>query len=314
VPEGAPPVIAPGVPHYALWSPDGSRIAYVAPAPEGLTLFSGDIDGPLVSNPIVTGAPLFFAWSKGGRLAVHAGPELLLLDEALERRTTLTSSAIGFRTPAFSSDGGFIAYATPAPPGVAIMLAPVAEPVAPRELHRLPGGVALAFAPGSALLGVSLTRQPESGLFHELWLIDAVGESPPRRIHHGPFVASFWAPGGESVMLVVPGASGEGRYFPQTIGLDGSILGTGEGITPSPEYRVLLSFFDQYALSHSPWSPDGRAFVMAGRPPGDGVPSSLGDPTNYVIIWRPGRAVPLEVVCPGDAGFFGPMQPGMGGS
>ena len=33
---------------------------------------------------------------------------------------------------------------------------------------------------------------------------------------------------------------------------------------PSSETQIMLSFFDQYAYSHSPWSPDGKSLVVAG--------------------------------------------------
>ena len=33
---------------------------------------------------------------------------------------------------------------------------------------------------------------------------------------------------------------------------------------PSGEVFTMLSFFDQYAYSHSPWSPDGTRLVVAG--------------------------------------------------
>ena len=33
---------------------------------------------------------------------------------------------------------------------------------------------------------------------------------------------------------------------------------------PSGEVLMMLSFFDQYAYSHSPWSPDGTMLVVAG--------------------------------------------------
>ena len=33
---------------------------------------------------------------------------------------------------------------------------------------------------------------------------------------------------------------------------------------PSGEVFTMLSFFDQYAYSHSPWSPDSSRLVMAG--------------------------------------------------
>ena len=35
---------------------------------------------------------------------------------------------------------------------------------------------------------------------------------------------------------------------------------------PSGEFFTLLSFFDQYAYSHSPWSPDSSQLVVAGSP------------------------------------------------
>ena len=35
---------------------------------------------------------------------------------------------------------------------------------------------------------------------------------------------------------------------------------------PSGEFFTLLNFFDQYAYSHSPWSPDSSKLVIAGSP------------------------------------------------
>ena len=33
---------------------------------------------------------------------------------------------------------------------------------------------------------------------------------------------------------------------------------------PSADFLTMLSFFDQYAYSHSPWSPDSSSLVVAG--------------------------------------------------
>ena len=45
---------------------------------------------------------------------------------------------------------------------------------------------------------------------------------------------------------------------------DGSDMKRLFSFQPSGEVFVMLSFFDQYAYSHSPWSPDGKFLVVAG--------------------------------------------------
>ncbi len=72
---------------------------------------------------------------------------------------------------------------------------------------------------------------------------------------------------------------------------------------------MLLGFFDQYALSHHLWSPDGQSFLLAGRTAHDAVSGSFGEPIgDMVLAWRVGRNRPLEIVAPASIGFFPPPQ------
>ena len=123
-PLGGEAVIAPNVPHYALWSPGGDRLALVAQGRAGLTLFLSEADGPLIADPIQTGAPLFIAWSPDGRrLAVHAGVNLSVLELAEARASRpISADARGFRTPAFSDDGDLLAFATPDSAGEGVVV------------------------------------------------------------------------------------------------------------------------------------------------------------------------------------------------
>ena len=128
--EGHRQPIAPGVMHYAHWSPDGQRAVAVARSGGGLTLSllaapAADADAPTPDNPdptaawsanaLTDGAPMFCAWSPDGtQLAVHAGPQLVLFDPAgvAEPRRVLADQA-RFRTPAWSPDGEALYYAAP---------------------------------------------------------------------------------------------------------------------------------------------------------------------------------------------------------
>jgi hypothetical protein len=72
--------------------------------------------------------------------------------------------------------------------------------------------------------------------------------------------------------------------------------------------RTTLAFFDQYGLSHRPWSPDGSAFLLCGRIAGDGTSWSFSDRQNdYVLLWEPAVRAPLEVVATGEVAFFSPV-------
>ena len=72
-----PTAIAPRVPHYVLWSPDGSILSVVSRSDETLGLLCFRADGGAFGAE-VTGAPIFSSWSADSKLiVVHAGPRVL---------------------------------------------------------------------------------------------------------------------------------------------------------------------------------------------------------------------------------------------
>lgn len=303
---GVAPVIAPRIPHYLNWSPDGATLSFVAPAPGGLALYLSDADGAYSSDQVAEGAPVFSAWNSAGtQLAVHLGDEVFIHDVRTRQRTDVSSRALGFRTPAWV--GSRVYYGEPGESGV--------------ELHwkdsstgarggsgAFRGGVALAARPGTPAVAVAVAEEPESGVFNRLWLVDGDGDGARSLIHRGPFVSYFWDPTGASVALIVPTQIGDGRYAVWLRDPSGRFLAATEGFVPAPDYRMLLGFFDQYAHSHRLWSPDGGAFLAWGRLAGDAVAASFADssPRDYVLMWKPGGGLPVEQVVLADSGFFAP--------
>jgi TolB protein len=302
--RGAPPIIAPRVPHYVMWSPLGDTIAIAAAASEGITLYLSDAGGAYRSDAVATGAPLFSSWSAGGdQLAIHTGNDLFVYWPGSRRKEPVSSRAVGFRTPAWA--GSKVIYAEPAHSGVSLKVhdASSGEPL---ELPGFRGGVALVpcrARPG--LLAVAVAADANTGLFNELWLVDVEQGRTLEKLHSGPFVAAWWPPPGASLAVLVPTQSGDGQYRVHLVSLEGRMLATSDSFVPAQDFRTLLGFFDQYAQSHELWSPDGAALLLTGRLGGDAVAASFADgPRDYVMLWEARKGGRLEIVGRGDLAFF----------
>ena len=313
-PAGGDAVIAQNVPHYALWSPGGDLLALVAQGSAGLTLFLSEADGPLLADPIQTGAPLFLAWSPDGRrLAVHAGVNLSVLELAEARASRpISADARGFRTPAFSDDGELLAYSTPDATGDGVVLR-VASAAGDRNeaVHELPGGVALAFRPGTQTLTVAVTTHPASGAFDELWTMDLGAGGEPQLLLRRPFASVFWDPTGEKLAFIVPSTTGDATVSLHARTASGEFLGASPPFAPSPDYQTLAGFFDQYGRSHSLWAPDGSVFLAGGRLLTDSPAAAFSDGSHDAVFsWRPERGAPIERIGDGGIGFFPPPPTG----
>ena len=84
-----------------------------------------------------------------------------------------------------------------------------------------------------------------------------------RTIAEEQVLAFYWSPAGDKITWV--GLAPEERLFEWAVASR-----TGESVQrlfrfqPSSDVLIMLSFFDQYAYSHSPWSPDSTRLVVAG--------------------------------------------------
>lgn len=306
--EGVVPVIAPRVPHYIMWSPGGEHLAVVAQGEFGLQLEFVPPSDPGHRYVVETGAPIFGSWSPDGRsFASHIGRALTLfhLADGTVTRTSIEEKTAGFRTPIFTADGAHVLYAVAADPGVAVYAYAV-HTGERRELARFGGGVALS-ALGDGFVSVAVTRQPESGVFDGLWLLDPGAPHDRRLLARGPFASAFWSPTSDRVALLVPSQVGDGRYGLHVRDRDGHPIAASDAFVPSQDLRTLLGFWDQYALSHPLWSPDGSLLAVSGRLPTDAVSSSFGDPIGgYVLLWPPARREPFRSLTPGELAFFPP--------
>ncbi|MEP6872060.1 MAG: hypothetical protein ABI939_09470 [Anaerolineaceae bacterium] len=298
--------IAPRVPHYVLWSPDGSLLSVVSRAGETLELGFFGSDGRDFGVP-VNGAPIFSTWMADSHfLVAHAGPRVTLIEATSGQVVrSISDAAVGFRAPGVSASGRVV-YAEPRLGGLRVMQTTASE-FDGTELAQFGSGGVLAFRPESEDLTVGVASSAEAGALSGLWLISTNGDR--RRVSGGPFVAYAWSPKGDRVALVVPSQSGDGRHYVQIIDETGEVLCVSEAIVPSQEFRLWLAFFDQYAQSHSLWDAAGRTLLLSGRRVDDSVHSGFGDPVgDKVYAWLAERNQPLEMVAPGVSGFFSKQE------
>ena len=172
---------------------------------------------------------------------------------------------MGFRAPALSPDGTQLAYAAAVGEVQGVFVREVGRPPfddvqTPRLVAEATGLVAFAWSPDGSSLAVSEQASPGSPLFSRLTLYPNGGE-PSTLLVEDDHVAFFWSPSGDRIAWV--------GIDPANREMDLSVSPAGGGdsrslfrFSPTGEFFTYLSFFDQYAYSHSLWAPDGSALVL----------------------------------------------------
>ena len=241
---GEPSVIEKGVPLFASWSKDSTRLVIHAGDPRG----SRD------------------------------GVRLVSLEEGVAPEE-LTRRPGSFCTP-FEVAGSWV-YARRTSAGSVVMAAPV-EGGRPRELMTLEGLLAMVPAPdGSPRIAVGSAPSGEGSPYDGVWIL-SLETGLGTRVVHDPCMAFFWAPGARRLATVAwdPRA---GLMRLGLTELQGPRSAELCSFFPTREQFFHLHFFEQYADSHPLFSPDGGTIVFAGhrrRP----QPGEAHDPPGILLL------------------------------
>jgi TolB protein len=258
--------VAQTAPHYLYWSPDSKSLAFVAATAQGLTLFIEDPEAPGPPAAVQTGAPIYFHWaSDASSILLHIRQELKLSRKPFGAAPpALLANAAGFRVPALSPDARWMAYSVASESGGALF---IADPADLRTAHAaLTVGALSAFmwSPDGAELAVVDQADTASPLFQRLQVVSAHGGAT-RTITEEPLLAFYWSPDGQRIAWVAVDSE-EGMFTWKVAPPSGGPAQQLFRFQPSSEMLAMLTFFDQFAYSHSPWSPDSSHLVMAGSP------------------------------------------------
>ena len=263
-----PGLVADGAPHYIYWAPSGDQLSFLASTEEGLSLFRWDGTPGNQAYAIFSGGPLYYQWTKdASAMALHIGPDLIWANPLAEGDARqFIQSAGNFRVPAISPDGNSVAYVDQTEAGTGLYIAPTSDLGQTRRILDVGSPAAFMWSPDGTQIAVADQSVLRAPVYDRLMLVPVDG-GPVATLVSGPSAsevwAFFWSPAGDRLAWVSVNA--EARELEWVVSpSDGSDAKKLFSFQPSAEVFIMLSFFDQYGYSHSPWSPDGKFLVVAG--------------------------------------------------
>ncbi|MBI2170674.1 MAG: PD40 domain-containing protein [Chloroflexi bacterium] len=301
---GAGAALGPAIPHYVQWSPDGQALAIIASSEGGQALFITSATSASPPRRIADGASISVAWSPDSQsLLVRAGAELTRVDVGTGGLLALLANSTSLQSfPAWSPGGAEIAYVATGRGGSFLFLA---RPTGAgrRAVARITGAARFSWSPRGDRLALGQSLEETEGMLQELRVVDAVSGDAVT-VHQGPVLAFFWSPGGDRLAYVTPREDGAALRW-HIVEVVPIATGTQEvalaDFDPTGEELARLAFFDQYAVSHSPWSPDGRWLMFAGTLSGE-----VADADPQIYVMEASEASPPNHVAKGRLGTWEP--------
>ncbi len=287
-------------PFYLSWHPDGTAISFLSDEAGGISLRdvaadgSMPIDGSGAGALIRTGSPFYFDWVGSDRLFAHIGDGATAYLGEIGTDGKPSAAAIKspgeFRSPDVSADGRYVGYVRAGSSGKDAVVAATLDG---STEHSIPvaGLSAVGFSPAAdvlASIGSATPLATAPGIpLGPLRLLDAK-TGATRTLLDGEVITFDWSPDGKTIAAIRivpidtlapsasaspstvstspgPSASPEPSIEVHLIFVDvatGAIRSDAR-ISPAQRYVTeVLSYFDQYALSHRMWAPDSSTLLV----------------------------------------------------
>ncbi len=304
-------VATPAPAFFHHWSPDGTRLASLGPAPQGVALTLTSLE-PSTIETVGVAQPFFIEWSAVDDELVGAinGESLVRIGDADDVRPVDLGAPLGmFQAPRVLPDGEVIVVVATLDGGEIRRSGPTGS----TTLATINGGAALSLDHDGRRLAVLTAPDPDGGRFETVSLSNAqddppVPSLPPRTVSivdletgevttrpESAILAINWSPDGEWLaMLQASDARVEWIWA-----TDDAVDRSGPFVPSAELARSYLPFADQYDLNSTLWSPDSSAFLVVGSFDGSGTAAV------HVDVLGDGEAATR--VADGDVAFWSPV-------
>ena len=307
-------LIAEGAPYYQYLSPDGRHLAFIGNTGEALALYLDDLRDDAAPSPALEQGPLYMDWSPDSRyLLVHRGADLLLLDVengSMSDLAVVDHDAL-YRAPSWQPTGDTIAYVTGDVSRGYGLYTSGPDAADGTLVGRVPSYAAFMWSPGGRWLAMTgsdrvLPFLPMQLLvYSNVSVLTADGSQEAVDGIEDAVVAFFWSPDGSKLAYVtLVDATGVLRW---------NILDADDGtrwplvdFRPSHDQLTVFQYFDQFARSHSQWSPDSQALVFSGSIVGSAVSTSERQRPFKIIVMPTFPFSSPIVLADGNLGFWSP--------
>lgn len=312
-------LLAQGVVHYPLWSPLGEQLAFIAIKSGGLSLFIDDLSDDPEAQRLLDDGPLWMSWSSDTSvLAIHRGPDhfLVAVDDELNEQP-IDIRAIGYRVPAFNPLDGTLTLRNQ-PSALSASVSSVrldgAKVKSITPLRSVEGEAAFLWSHDGEHLAVAEATQYFRYRDTALPAYNGIAVVPTDPTQDVveldlPVLAFFWSPDGTKIAFVTlsetQSALSWALYDVETNDRMRLV-----DFVPSAEQLTMFQFFDQYAYSHSIWSPDSGSIVFAGDLLTDSVTASArrhpGHASFHIVVVDVEPVAEAHVIAEGIMGFWSP--------
>ena len=296
--------IASGTPHYSCWSPDGSRLAFIAQTSAGLTLFVWDALSGEPPRSLLDGGPMYFSWSQtSDELFVHSFTGHYLVSASSNSQPEqFPGLSTHYMSPSWDRERRRIAFFLDGNQGRQRLVTIDLQDQAVKVQTEISGIAAVAWRPDSAQLGLVRAMIGSSGFYSGFRVIDCETQEE-RQIIDDPVLAFYWSHDGSKVAYVTSSEGAEGSLRIGIVTVDDGNVVYLPDFRPSQEQLTHFMFFDQYAQSLPLWSPDDDALLVFGELGyhTERTPLSSGETIRAIVMDPTGNSEPREIA----SGFIG---------
>ena len=279
-------LVGPGTPHYSMWSPDGEQIAMIVGTGEGLAVVVADPAQTGEWLEVVPGAPVYMSWSYDStQLLVHIRDRLMRFDSPFYGPPLVLEGGVTtYLAPSFAPMDGRSAFLVESDTDITLNVLDSDAGVM-TAISQVPSAAAFRWAPDGLSLAVLKSTPDGAGIYQQLAIVAADGSSEYLAAE-GDFISFEWAPDGTRILLAEPVTSVQAVLRWSVLDVESGTVDHLADFLPTGELGFVHVYFDQFAASHTLWSPDSRWVVLKGtllEPESDELDSRRGEDTIWVI-------------------------------